>query len=120
MDIGNGSRPTWWGAFDPYGAEIDTNTTTNNFKFSGMERDAQTGEAGLDNFGARAYSSNLVGKFTQPDPAGLAKANLSKRQSFYLSMAMPLRHEHELTSQFTHKWSPPGDLRCGLPVYHPL
>jgi len=84
MDIAYGSWPTWWGAFDPYGAEIDTNSTSNNFKFSGKERDAQTGESGLDNFGARAYSSNLVGKFMQPDPAGLSAANLWNPQSFYL------------------------------------
>jgi RHS repeat-associated protein len=84
MDIAYGSWPTWWGAFNPYGTEIDTNATTNNFKFSGMERDAQTGEAGLDNFGARSYSSTLVGKFMQPDPAGLASANLWNPQSFYL------------------------------------
>ena len=78
-----GSWPTWWGAFDPYGAEIDTNVTTNNYKFSGTERDVQTGESGLDNFGARSYSSNLVGKFMQTDPAGLASVNLWNSLSFY-------------------------------------
>ena len=49
MDIAYGSWPTWWGAFDPYGAEIDTNVTTNNYKFSGKERDT---ESGLDYSGA--------------------------------------------------------------------
>ncbi len=49
MDIAYGSWPTWWGAFEPYGAEIDTNVTTNNYKFSGKERDT---ESGLDYSGA--------------------------------------------------------------------
>jgi len=94
MDIAYGSWPTWWGAFDPYGAEIDTNVTPNNFKFSGKERDTQSGESGLDNFNARSYSSNLVGKFMQPDPAGQMSANPWNPLSWYMYgyvLSNPLR-----------------------------
>ena len=68
--------------------ELDLSTTALPvcalpYKFSGKERDAQTGESGLDNFLARSYSSILVGKFMQPDPAGLGSANLWNPQSFY-------------------------------------
>jgi len=49
----------------PYGGEIPvTNTDPNNYKFTGKERDA---ESGLDNFGARHDASGLA-RFMQPDP----------------------------------------------------
>ena len=49
----------------PFGAEqyVYTNTCPQNYKFTGKERDAETG---LDEFGARYYSSAL-GRFTIPD-----------------------------------------------------
>ena len=48
----------------PYGGEIPvTNTYVNTYKFTGKERDAETG---LDNFGARFYTSN-IGRFMTPD-----------------------------------------------------
>ena len=52
--------------FYPYGGEITphTNTCTQNYKFTGKERDS---ESGLDNFGAR-YNSSAVGRFMSPDP----------------------------------------------------
>jgi RHS repeat-associated protein len=51
--------------FFPYGVErvIQQNDTANNYKFTGKERDAETG---LDDFGARYYVSNL-GRFMSPD-----------------------------------------------------
>jgi RHS repeat-associated protein len=49
----------------PFGGErAITNSDPNNFKFTGKERDS---ESGLDNFGARFNSSNL-GRFMSPDP----------------------------------------------------
>ena len=50
--------------FYPYGGEIAiTNGDPNHYKFTGKERDS---ESGLDNFGARFYGSNL-GRFMSPD-----------------------------------------------------
>jgi len=48
----------------PFGGEIDiSNNLTQNYKFSGKERDA---ESGLDNFGAR-YNASSLGRFMTPD-----------------------------------------------------
>jgi RHS repeat-associated protein len=48
----------------PYGGEIAiTNGDSNHYKFTGKERDT---ESGLDNFGARFFTSNL-GRFMTPD-----------------------------------------------------
>jgi len=51
--------------FFPYGGEriIANADTGNNYKFTGKERDPETG---LDDFGARYYASNL-GRFMTPD-----------------------------------------------------
>jgi len=53
--------------FYPYGIERTpyTNTCSQNYKFTGKERDS---ESGLDNFGAR-YDSSQCGRFMTPDPA---------------------------------------------------
>ncbi len=51
--------------FGPYGDEHPiTNTCTPHHKFTGKERDA---ESGLDNFGAR-YNASTMGRFMTPDP----------------------------------------------------
>jgi RHS repeat-associated protein len=49
----------------PYGGEraISQNDTGNHYKYTGKERDAETG---LDDFGARYYASN-IGRFLTPD-----------------------------------------------------
>ena len=50
--------------FEPYGGEhAYTNTCVQNYKFTGKERDT---ESGLDNFGARYYAST-TGRFMSPD-----------------------------------------------------
>jgi RHS repeat-associated protein len=49
--------------FYPFGGERAITVGTNNYKFTGKERDS---ESGLDYFGARYYSSNL-GRFITPD-----------------------------------------------------
>jgi RHS repeat-associated protein len=55
----------------PFGGErVITNSDPNQYKFTGKERD---GESGLDYFIARYYSSNL-GRFLQPDWAATATA----------------------------------------------
>jgi RHS repeat-associated protein len=51
--------------FSPFGTEyVVTGPGSNRYKFTGKERDAETG---LDDFGARYYSS-AMGRFTSPDP----------------------------------------------------
>jgi RHS repeat-associated protein len=60
---GNG-YPIWQGTFLPYGQEWNAQTTTNHYKFTGKERDSETG---LDYFGARYYGSTM-GRFLSPDP----------------------------------------------------
>jgi RHS repeat-associated protein len=50
--------------FTPYGGEVAVSgSDTNHFKFTGKERDSETG---LDNFGARFYASSF-GRFMTPD-----------------------------------------------------
>ena len=61
-----------------YGRENDyTNSCPQNFKFTGKERDPETG---LDNFGARYYASSYA-RFMSPDP-GHADAVLDNPQSW--------------------------------------
>jgi len=55
--------PTWSSTFLPFGQEWNPQTTVNHYKFTGKERD---GESGLDNFGAR-YDSSQYGRFMSPD-----------------------------------------------------
>jgi len=51
--------------FYPFGGErVVLSTSGNNYKFTGKERD---NESGLDNFGARYFASTL-GRFQSPDP----------------------------------------------------
>jgi RHS repeat-associated protein len=53
--------------FYPYGGERPITNGTNHYRFTGKERDSETG---LDNFGARYYTSNL-GRFTTRDRIGV-------------------------------------------------
>ena len=55
--------PVWRGEFAPFGEELDTEATLNHYKFTGKERDT---ESGLDYFGARFYAST-AGRFMSPD-----------------------------------------------------
>ena len=54
----------WSGTFLPFGQEWNPQPTVNHYKFTGKERDT---ESGLDNFGAR-YDSSQYGRFMTPDP----------------------------------------------------
>jgi RHS repeat-associated protein len=73
------------GDFYPYGAEsIVTNTCPQNYKWTGKERDAETGN---DDFDARYYSSTY-GRFLSADwsavPAPVPYANLTNPQTLNL------------------------------------
>jgi RHS repeat-associated protein len=70
---------------DPFGTErIATNTCPQNYKFTGKERDA---ESGLDDFDARYYSSGF-GRFQSADwsliPAPIPYADLGNPQTLNL------------------------------------
>ena len=69
--------PMWSGTFLPFGQEWNPEITVNHYKFTGKERDS---ESGLDNFGAR-YDSSQYGRFMTPDP-GNAGADPSNPQSW--------------------------------------
>src|SRR5579872_7206954 len=73
------------GDFYPYGAEsIVTNTCPQNYKWTGKERDAETGN---DDFDARYYSSTY-GRFLSATwsavPAAVPYANLTNPQTLNL------------------------------------
>src|SRR5205085_934724 len=68
----------------PFGEEWDFRSSTNHYKFTGKERDS---ESGLDNFGAR-YDSSSLGRFMSPDwsaaPMGVPYADFGNPQSLNL------------------------------------
>jgi RHS repeat-associated protein len=68
--------------FEPYGIEHDaiTATCTQNYKFTGKERDS---ESGLDYFGAR-YDSSRLGRFMSPDPVFISAEKIPDPQSLNL------------------------------------
>ena len=74
----------------PFGQELTANASNNHYKFTGKERDT---ESGLDYFGARYYGSSM-GRFMSPDPSGLLYADSSNPQSLNLysyALNNPLR-----------------------------
>jgi RHS repeat-associated protein len=62
--------PVWQGTFLPFGQEYNPQITDNHYKFTGKERDSETG---MDYFGARYYENGL-GRFVTPDWAAKATA----------------------------------------------
>jgi RHS repeat-associated protein len=67
--------------FYPFGGErILTSSSGNHYKFTGKERDT---ESGLDNFGAR-YNSSSVGRFMSPDPISVMKQRFTDPQQWNL------------------------------------
>ena len=67
--------------FYPFGGErVITNTCAQNYKFTGKERDSETGN---DYFGARFYASNL-GRFLSADPLFVTKERLRDPQQLNL------------------------------------
>jgi RHS repeat-associated protein len=76
--------PVWSSTFLPFGQEWNPQITVNHYKFTGKERDS---ESGLDNFGAR-YNSSQYGRFMTPDwsakPMGVPYADMTDPQSLNL------------------------------------
>jgi RHS repeat-associated protein len=73
----------------PYGGTACSPSSTNNYLFTGKERDS---ESGLDNFGAR-YDSSQYGRFMTPDPgnAGAVSTNPQSWNMYSYVMNNPLR-----------------------------
>ncbi|MBS1813675.1 MAG: RHS repeat-associated core domain-containing protein [Acidobacteria bacterium] len=70
MEVSAGGWPVSKSEFAPFGQELsDPSSTTNRYKFTGKERDT---ESGLDYFGARYYAST-AGRFMSPDWAQKAE-----------------------------------------------
>ena len=69
LEFASGGYPVWRGDFAPFGQELDVQATANRYKFTGKERDT---ESGLDYFGARYYASSM-GRFMSPDWAAKAE-----------------------------------------------
>ena len=84
MEFASGGTPTSVSQFGPFGAEITMPNATSHYKFTGKERDA---ESGLDYFGARYYASNM-GRWMSPDwaekPEAVPYSSLDNPQSLNL------------------------------------
>ncbi len=77
MEFAGEGWPVWQGQFAPFGGELDSQNTTNHYKFTGQERDDK--ETGQDHFLFRDYVSS-TGRWTSPDPY-LGSYDLSNPQS---------------------------------------
>jgi RHS repeat-associated protein len=79
-----GGNVVWSATYFPFGQEWNPQATSNHYKFTGKERDA---ESGLDDFGARYYSSQY-GRFMTPDwaakPIDVPYAHFGNPQSLNL------------------------------------
>jgi RHS repeat-associated protein len=79
--------PLWQGTFLPFGQEWNSQITVNHYKFTGKERDS---ESGLDNFGAR-YDSSSMGRFMSPDSGLFYVGNPQSLNRYAFVMNNPLR-----------------------------
>jgi RHS repeat-associated protein len=73
MEIGAEGWPVSADTYYPFGQELAPSASPNNYKFTGKERDS---ESGNDYFGDRYYASTM-GRFLSPDPgnAGVHRTN---------------------------------------------
>lgn len=71
----------------PYGGEsVVTDTISNHYKFTGKERDS---ESGNDYFGARYFTSSM-GRMLSPDPLGGSLANPQSLNKYAYALNNPL------------------------------
>ena len=101
------TTPCYDADFDPFGGEhVAVNTCPQNYKFTGKERDAETG---LDDFDARYYSSGF-GRFQSSDwsaiPAPVPYADLGNPQTLNL-YAYVKNNPMNLTDPAGHGNGPP-------------
>ncbi|MGE0407558.1 MAG: RHS repeat-associated core domain-containing protein [Candidatus Korobacteraceae bacterium] len=67
--------------FPPFGQEVNASGVARRFKFTGHERDSESGESGQDHTLYRQYASHM-GRWLTPDPGGLAVVNPFNPQSW--------------------------------------
>jgi RHS repeat-associated protein len=72
MELDASGNVLWQGQFTPFGAELPDGNTSMHYKFTGKERDA---ESGLDYFGARYYASNMA-RWISPDEVNLTEERM--------------------------------------------
>ena len=89
--------------FYPFGGErAYTNTCAQNYKFTGKERDS---ESGLNNFGAR-YMSSQYGRFMSPDPSNQSVdfelPQTWNRYSYVLNNALNMVDRNGQWPTYTH------------------
>ncbi|MBS1800479.1 MAG: hypothetical protein JSS95_11715 [Acidobacteria bacterium] len=124
LEISFGGWPVWKGTYSPYGMELTSLPTSNHFKFTGKERDT---ESGNDYFGARYYGSSM-GRFMSPDWSDKAEpvpyAKLDNPQSLNLYGYVnnnPLSHAdadgHCCESDFNSFTDHPGRFAGGQTAY---
>lgn len=83
MVVGSSGIPEEESDYSPFGTEyVITGAGVNRYKFTGKERDAETG---LDDMGARYYG-NVFGRFAQADPLYLEFHRLTDPQQLNLYM----------------------------------
>ena len=78
MEFAGGGWPVAGEDYAPYGQEVTPQSTQNHYKFTGYERDPETGN---DYAQARYYTSQIAGRFMSPDPYA-GSMNLANPQSF--------------------------------------
>ena len=80
LELTAGGWPIAQSQFMPFGTEISPPVIEDHYRFTGKERDA---ESGLDYFGARYYASSM-GRWMSPDPSRLYYADPENPQSLNL------------------------------------
>src|SRR5581483_7478045 len=75
-----GGWPIWQATFLPYGYEMNAQSSVNNYKFTGQERDSAA-EGALDHTLYRKLNWRL-GRWMTPDPGGLAVVDPFNPQSW--------------------------------------
>ena len=78
--------PVWSVTYAPYGMELNAETTVNHYKFTGYERDD---ESGNDYAMARHYAS-YYGRFFSPDPLGGDVSNPQSLNRYAYVMNNPI------------------------------
>jgi RHS repeat-associated protein len=78
--------PVWSATYLPFGQEWNPQATVNHYKFTGKERDS---ESGLDNFGAR-FDSSSMGRFMSPDIGALHLGNPQSLNRYAYALNNPM------------------------------
>jgi RHS repeat-associated protein len=78
LEVAGSGLPVSSSTFYPFGQEQSATADNNHYKFTGKERDT---ESGLDHFEFRNYASTM-GRWMSPDPRGNSVADFANPQSW--------------------------------------